>query len=140
MDTAFRQKGNNGDKTKERFRRGLIALRKKAGENHDHITVPEILSSFPEMTLNQDQITLVYRYLEEEHIVVEDYILHDTRQVPITEKELTGEEKAYFQMYLDDLNTISPCSEEEEIRLVAHLLDGDEIAQNRLIEGICIGC
>ena len=120
---------------KEAFKAGLIAIRKKAAANYNHTTVSEILACFPGMELTKDQIAMVYRYLDEEHIVIEDYKPHDTRTVTVSEPELTGEELAYFQMYLEDLSAIPPCSEAEEQMLVRNLLAGDESAQTRLIEG-----
>lgn len=128
---------------REAFKAGLAALREKAAANYNHITVGEILSSFPGIELSEEQVALIYQYLSEEHIVLEDYKPHDTRSVTMKRpedssdipSEIEGEEKEYFQMYLRDLETVEPCTEEEERILTAHLLAGDESAQNRLIEG-----
>lgn len=141
---------------REDFKKGLAALRAKAAVNYNHITVGEILSSFPGIELSEEQIALIHQYLEEEHIVLEDYQPHDTRTVTVkrTEEspddfensegsgespgipaEIEGEEKEYFQMYLQDLESVEPCTEEEERILIGHLLAGDESAENRLIEG-----
>lgn len=42
---------------------------------------------------------------------------------------------AYYQMYLDELELIAPCSREEEQALLARVQDGDETAKKRLMEG-----
>ncbi|MDD6212818.1 MAG: sigma-70 domain-containing protein [Clostridiales bacterium] len=120
---------------KEVFRNGLQRMRKMAEANHNHVTVGDILSCFPEMELNQDQIRLIYQYAEEEHIVIEDYQLHDTRSVSVGEKKLSGEEKAYFKMYLEDLKAITPCTAEEEMMLMERLSAGEEEVITRLTEG-----
>lgn len=120
---------------KEAFKNGLIAVRKKAAANYNHTTVTDILSCFSGMELTAEQIAMIYRYLEEEHIIIEDYKPHDTRTVTVKEPQMTGEELAYFQMYLEDLKAIPPCSEAEEQMLIRNLLAGDESAQTRLIEG-----
>ncbi len=120
---------------KEAWKQGLAAVREKAAANGNHITVGEILSCFSNMELDEEQIRLIYRYVEDEHIEIEDYEPHDTRTVAVGSAPLSGEEKAYFQMYLKDLEGVAPCEEAEEAILVKNLLGGDESAQNRLIEG-----
>ena len=119
----------------ESMRQGLLAVREKARANQNQISIGEILTCFSHMELGEEQIHQIYRYLEEQQIVLEDYELHDTRSVSVGEPPLTGEEKAYFQMYLEDLQEVTPCEAGEEAILVQHLLSGDENAQNRLIEG-----
>lgn len=41
----------------------------------------------------------------------------------------------YYQMYLDELELIAPCSPEEEANLLGRVLEGDEAAKKRLMEG-----
>lgn len=41
----------------------------------------------------------------------------------------------YYQMYLDEIALIAPCSPEEETMLLARASEGDEAAKNRLTEG-----
>ncbi|MDO4327058.1 MAG: sigma-70 domain-containing protein [bacterium] len=42
----------------------------------------------------------------------------------------------YQQMYIEEMNGILPCSEEEERELLARMLAGEEAAKMRLIEGM----
>lgn len=42
----------------------------------------------------------------------------------------------YYQMYLDEVALIAPCSPEEERLLLARISEGDEAAKNRLMEGM----
>ena len=55
---------------KEAWKQGLAAVREKAAANGNHITVGEILSCFSNMELDEEQIRLIYRYVEDEHIAV----------------------------------------------------------------------
>lgn len=41
----------------------------------------------------------------------------------------------YYQMYLDELELIAPCTHEEELALLARVQEGDETAKKRLMEG-----
>ena len=120
---------------KEEFKAGLARMRQTAAGNGNHLSVSDILACFPGMRLTKDQIRLIYQYAEEEHMVIDDYVPHDTRSVPLGKKKLTGEEKAYFKMYLEDLRQIRPCDAEEAERLAERLILGDEEARNRLTEG-----
>ncbi len=120
---------------KELFKAGLARMREKAAENGNHLSVAEILACFPDLRLTKTQIRLIHQYAEEEHMVIDDYVPHDTRSVPLGKKKMTGEEKAYFKMYLEDLKQIRPCDAEEVELLAERLLAGDELARNRLTEG-----
>lgn len=119
----------------EIFRQGLAEIRKQAAKNFNHITVEQIIACFPGMKLTKKQIELIHKYLKETHIVLEDYTPHDTRSVTVGDPPLTGEEKAYFQMYLEDLKAVPELTEAEEQMLVSYLLAGDDSSQTRLIEG-----
>jgi len=165
---------------KEKLKQGLEQIRRQAEGNHGHTTVSQIVAAFPGSQLDEETVRLVHKYLDEEKILIEDYKLHDTRQIAVQpelfsgrqetgspedvsseeagsgaipdveeiaaelardeeevreEEALEGEELAYFQMYLDDLESIDPCTDEEMRILSGHLRAGDENAQNRLIEG-----
>ena len=101
----------------------------------NHLTISEIIGCFPDRQLTKKEIALIYQYAKEEHIVIEDYRPHDTRSVSLGKPKLTGEEKAYFQMYLSDLKKIPVCSAEEQEMLVMRLMDGDDSVSGRLVEG-----
>ena len=121
---------------KERFREGLDRLRETASRQMNHVTVADILACFPGMELTKEQIGLIYRYAEEEHIIIEDCRPADTRSVTIGGKPvLTGEEKETFQMYLKDLRSVSPCTPGEAELLAQRLMEGDDTAVRRLTEG-----
>ena len=129
-------KGREVMESREQFRAGLARLRETASAQMNHVTIADILACFPGMELTKEQIRLIYEYAEEEHIVIENYTPKDTRSVSIGKKTaLTGEEKAVFQMYLNDLRSVSPCSEEEAELLAQRLIEGDDMVIVRLTEG-----
>lgn len=120
---------------KEQFREGLAQMRRLAEGKYNHLTISDILTCFPGRKLTRKEIALIYQYAEEEHIIIEDYRPHDTRSVSLGPKKLTGEEKAYFKMYLSELKGIPACSPEETEMLLMRLADGDDSVMNRLVEG-----
>lgn len=46
-----------------------------------------------------------------------------------------AEEIDFYKLYLEELKEITPCSEEEEVKLLEQILKGDVKAKKRLIEG-----
>ena len=50
-------------------------------------------------------------------------------------RDETIEKEDFYQMYLDDLSEITPCTEAEREELLEKLLLGEEAAKKRLIEG-----
>lgn len=120
---------------KEQFRAGLARMRAAAAENDSHITIAQILACFPDRKLTREEIRLIYQYAKEEHIIIEDYQPRDTRSVSLGKRGLTGEEKAYFQMYLQDLRAVTPCTAEEAELLAERLISGDDLVIGRLTEG-----
>ena len=84
------------------FRQGLEAVREKARANGNQIGVGEILTCFPHRELGEEEIPGIYRYWEEQGFRLENYKLHDPRTAPVAELPLTGEKKAFFQLYRED--------------------------------------
>lgn len=155
-DMKNNDKKDEKKKEPEPLRKGLETLQKKAQENGGHVTVHDIVASFPGRELDEADISLIYRFADSENIRIDEYQIHDTRSVTITrdgvsrgkteEKEqedgtaggevpLTGEDEKYFTMYLEDLRGVSPCSPEETEMLVQRAAAGDESAVARLTEG-----
>ncbi len=128
--------GKKRESEEREFRMGLSRLSEKAAGRDGHIAIGEILACFPGRELTQEQVSQIYQYAEEEHIVIEDYQLHDTRSVTVgAPKKLTGEEKEYFKMYEEDLKAVPPLAPDEEDMLAERLLEGDDSVLQRLTEG-----
>ncbi len=131
----------NRKKKPENLKSGLQTLQKKAQAKGGHVSVQDILASFPGRELDESDISLIYRFADEENIQIDEYQLHDTRSVTIRrdaepEKPAeTGEDEAYFTMYLDELQGTVPCSPEEAEMLAQKAAAGDEAAAARLMEG-----
>lgn len=59
----------------------------------------------------------------------------ETKRKEASEEESTDAIEDIYQMYLEELSAIPPCSEEETIRLLAAVRNGEDGARERLIEG-----
>ncbi len=130
----------------ESFLKGLNAIRNTAALKRGTVGVADILAAFPGTELNDEQVALIYDYLERENITLEDYEPHDVNTVGLDElaEEAWGggdseREQRLFEMYLDDLAAVPPISTAEEEELRGLLLSGSEEESRRAAERLTEG-
>ncbi len=89
------------------------------------ISKEEILKYFDGMTLTEEQIEMIYQYLQlsPEEQTAEPEPEEEEKPAQIVEE--SEEENVYFQMYLEDLAQIEEMSEEEMQAAYRQLLAGD---------------
>lgn len=136
---------------------GLLAeLLELAAVKDNRIGKTEIDQWFEELSLNREQMELVYRYLEENQVRITGLASSGTRPdgtkksrtaVRAGGKKAAGkregketvqvpeEENRYYRMYLSDLKAVLPCTPEEMERLMPRVLAGELEAADRLAEG-----
>lgn len=125
------------------FIKSLESLRGRAAIQNGTLSVPDILAAFPGTDLSDEQIALIYDYLERENITLEDYEPHDVNTLEIGGESGGGEdterEQRLLEIYQEELSSIAPLSNEEEEGLILDLLSGAlarrEQAARRLTEG-----
>ncbi len=129
--------------SQEAFRQGLETIRSLAAKKGGSVTVADILSAFPSVSLNEEKIGQIYEYLERENITLQDYVPHDTRSLELgkdeAEETLSEEDRKLLDLYLEDLEAVKPLDSTEMSTLAAQLRDGPpdkrEKARERLAEG-----
>lgn len=116
------------------FREMLSGIRELADRRGNRLTTEEIREFFSNAHLTEEQLAMIFEYLAGQKIEVEGY-------APSAAKEERGEQEAgnltedeYLQMYLDDLKTIAPVTDEEEEKLFLLAAAGDAAARSRLAE------
>lgn len=103
----------------------LQELRNTAKEQGNLVTVAQVEEAFKEFGLQKDQMELVYDYLKKHKIGI---------GTPVDAEEyLTGEEKNYLQLYLNELKELPGCSEGEKEAVILSAMAGDGDAQERLL-------
>ena len=129
----------------ELFLKGLNAIRNRAALQNGTVEVSDVLGAFSGMELSDEQIGLVYDFLDREGIHLADYVPReeDAVNVGALADEVWGgadseaDEKLY-EFYEADLAGIAPLSSREEKELEQALLSGGEkrnSAAQRLAEG-----
>ena len=111
---------------------GFEKIRALAGAEKHPLTIPQVLSCFPGLDLTEDQVRGIYAFLGKEGISLAEYEPREVRTVRADGRPLTGEDNEYYQMYMRELRTLTPCGKAERARLLNELT---EEAAARLIEG-----
>lgn len=121
-----------GDKNK--FLDDLTTFVKIAKTNHNRTTKQEIRDYFAELNLEESQRAMIYRYVVDQGVFIEDYELWDE---PISEEEFREEdqvESAIVKIYMEELKDKNELSPDQEQFVARKMLDGDMEARNLLIE------
>lgn len=99
------------------------------------LTREEILNYFSEMELTDEQIELIYEYMQlsPEEQTAEPQPEEEEPEVEVQVPE-TEEEDSYFQMYLEELSRIEEMSSEQMEKAYRKLLAGDGSVIGRIAE------
>ncbi|MCC8050090.1 MAG: hypothetical protein LIP10_05425 [Clostridiales bacterium] len=137
------------------FRERLTELKTAADQEGGVLTQAKIREMLKDMPLTEEHFQLIYEYLAEQKIrVVESKAQAENAAGENTTEESTAEENAAgenasgenaseeavpddsrrsLSMYLEELETLSDVNDEEEIRLIECVRNGDAAAKERLI-------
>ncbi len=117
--------GNLDNKEKE-FAEILKHVTRTARENRNFITKEEVTEAFSELSLDDAQLKMVFDYLKGHNIGVDEPLE--------TEDNLTEEETGYLNSYVESLEGLNKLSDGELEAVSMAAIDGDKLAQARLIE------
>lgn len=138
------------------FREMLTEISELAETKNNKLTVDEIKDFFKTISLSEDQMELVFSYLEANKIVVEGHEKNDNiklfeekeeeKDLPSFEEThdneeeskgvqaIDAEENQYLKIYLEELGTLPVISESEKTKLYAQAIEGDSVAKSKIIE------
>ena len=117
--------GNIDNKEKE-FAETLKYVTRLARENRNVISREQIIDAFSELDLDEKQLQMVYEYLKQHNIGVDE---------PVdTSDNLTTEESDYLQDYLESLEGLHKLTDGEKEAVSMSAIAGDKSAQDKLIE------
>lgn len=104
----------------------LEEIKKKARAGGNFITGGEIKEAFSSLSLSEEQIEMVYAYLRENKIGIDEPVDADIG--------LEEEEKNYLDAYLESLKALPKVSEGEREAITLSAMAGDSDAVGRLTE------
>ena len=117
--------GNIDNKEKE-FAETLKYVTRLARENRNVISREQVDDAFSELDLDEKQLQMVYEYLKQHNIGVDE---------PVdTSDNLTTEESNYLQDYLESLEGLHKLTDGEKEAVSMSAIAGDKSAQDKLIE------
>lgn len=108
------------------FARTLEEVRKTAKEQGNCIAAKQVEEAFAPLNLSEEQLALVYDFLEKHKIGIDEEVNMDDY--------LSEEEKNYLEMYLEDLETLEQVTEGQREGITLSAMAGDTEAQRRLVE------
>lgn len=115
------------------FREMLREIKELADQKGNVLTEEEVRSFFADAGLEEEQLKLVFDYLDGQNIQILGYT--EKQENPEEEaKEWSEEESEYLSFYEEELQNIREISEEEKIQLFCDAAQGDALAKGRLIE------
>lgn len=109
------------------FAKTLENVKKQGRIQGNRISREQVREAFQELALQEEQLVLVYDYLEKHHIGVD-------REASGGEENLTEQETDYLQDYLASLRAMPVLSVGEEEAVFLSAMAGEISAQKRLIE------
>lgn len=107
------------------FSKNLQKVKDLAKLSGNTISKAEIDEVFSEMEFNEEQMQMVYDYLEKSNIGIDKEVDRDAL--------LTTEDAGYLQFYLEELKDLPTVSEGEKEGTILSAMAGDDVAQAKLI-------
>lgn len=116
------------------FREMLSGIKELADAKGNCLTSEEVRDFFSNAHLTEEQFAMIFAYLEGQKIQIEGYESVGGKSEPEEQEGKDPTEDEYMKMYLEDLETVLPVSEEEEEKLFLQAAAGDAGAKSRLTE------
>lgn len=104
----------------------LEEIKKRARTGHNFITGAEIEEAFSSLSLTPEQMEMVYAYLRENKIGIDEPVDADAY--------LDEEERNYLDTYLESLKALPAATEGEREAITLSAMAGDQDAVKRLTE------
>lgn len=109
-----------------RFVKALEAVKAKAKEQNHCISKEQVEEAFAELTLSKEQMDMVYQYLRQHKIGIDEQVDPD--------EYLEDEERDYLETYLEELKALPEVSDGEKEAITLSAMAGDPDAQRKLME------
>lgn len=107
------------------FMETLRAVAEVTRTTPNGLSKEEILNYFEGMELSEEQVEMIYQYLQLPPEAQTGEPEKEEEEEPVMVEEEDAEENVYFQMYLDDLEQIDEMSEDEMQEAYKALLEGN---------------
>lgn len=108
------------------FAKAIQRVKELAKLSGNRISREEVDEQFTALDMNEEQMKMVYEYLEKANIGIDKDV--------DTDALLTSEDTNYLQFYLEELKELPTVTEGEKEAIILSSMAGDEMAQTRLIE------
>lgn len=108
------------------FVSALTELKETAVAQGNVISKEQLEEILGDMNLNDEQMDLVYQYLKDAKIGVDEPVDAD--------EYVVGEDRKYLDMYLEELAELPPCSQSKKEALLLSAMAGETSVRDELIQ------
>lgn len=112
------------------FQKKLSELSSLAKEHGNCLSTEEVQDFLSALSLNEEQLKLVYEYLSASHITIKGYV----SEQPKKEIPYSPEEQRFLQKYQKELKAFTPLGEEALEELLLQAEQGDTMAKAQATE------
>lgn len=119
------------------FLQALQELERLGESNEGHLSVTMIADYFSDMSLGQEQMDMICRYLQSHQIIIDGWVPGEMPEEILDEEITTVEDPldhSMVEIYMKETTGTAKLSKEQEEQIAAKLVTGDENARNLLIE------
>jgi len=110
----------------EIFREELSELLRLGKTQENKLTSEQILEGFANSNIDESKISLIYDFLAQSNIVVDD----DYNP----EEAMTTEDKDFLSMFMEELEALPELSDAEKEKVILEAINEDEKAQMKVME------
>lgn len=115
----------------EIFRKELAELLRLGKKQGNRLSKEQVNEAFPASGIDKNKLSFIYDYLMQNKISVGETL--DLEEEWNNEEALNPEDRDFFAMFMEELDGLSPVSEEEKTALILSAMEDDKEAADKLL-------
>lgn len=115
----------------EIFRKELAELLRLGKKQGNQLSEEQVSEAFPASGIDKSKLSFIYDYLTQNKIAVGE--LSAVEEEAVWEEALSSEDRDFLAMFREELDALSPVSEEEKKALILAAIEDDKEAADKLL-------
>ena len=115
----------------EIFRKELAELLRLGKKQGNQLSKEQVNEGFTASGIDKSKLSFIYDYLMQNKISIGDTL--DLEEEWNKDEALTPEDRAYFAMFIEELDDLPSVSEEEKNALILSAMEDDKEAADKLV-------
>lgn len=115
----------------EIFRKELAALLRLGKQQGSRLSEEQVSEAFPASGIDKSKLSFIYDYLAQNKIAVGE--LSDIEEEETWKEAFSQEDRDFLAMFMEELDALTPVSEEEKQALILSAMEDDKEAAHKLL-------